>query len=72
MEEFVSTESSQLLRKPPITIHYGPCPWTDCVRSKVAGRKILFKGEIRTVKGIEAYAKIPEPKLGELIGLILD
>ncbi len=53
------------------TVYVGPCPWDDCVRATTKGRTVLVDGMERTVTGIDAYAKVPEPRLGEIIGLAL-
>lgn len=54
------------------TVYVGPCPWGDCVRSTTRGRNVIVDGIERTVAGIDAYAKVSEPRLGEMIGLAFD
>lgn len=52
-------------------VYFGQCPWTDCVRATAKGRQVRVDGEVKTVLGIEAFAKMSEPRFGESIGLLL-
>lgn len=54
------------------TVYTGPCPFNDCVRATTKGRRVVVNGEVRTIIAIEAYAKVTEPRLGEIIGLVFE
>lgn len=71
MIEFFPTDSCQILSLRG-TVYFGPCPWSDCVRKEIKGRQVIMEGQVRTVKAIEAYATMAEPRLGTPIGLMFE
>lgn len=67
---FTSTDS-WVLKARGLEIFTGRCPWSDCDRKTSAGRLVVHDGAVKVVVGIEAYAKVSEPREGEIIGLAL-
>jgi hypothetical protein len=51
---------------------FGPNPFHDLERAKVKGRRVLVDGEVRTIKAIESFAKLSEPRYGEIIGVAFE
>ena len=69
MVEFIHTEQ-YILHYINSTVYVGPNPFDDCVRKKIRGRQVLHEGKVKTIIAIESFAKVQEPKLGEIIGLM--
>lgn len=56
-------------------VYVGPCPLdgeTDETNiRKCVGRQVEIHGVVYTITGVDTYAKLPPPRLGESVGLLV-
>lgn len=70
---FVSTGCTTInLPSGPLTIHVGFSPYATDKGRDLKGRKVLFEGVVRTIRGTESHTLLRPLRVGDPIGLVFE